>query len=53
MVRISPPEFKNATPNEHIMQEHYKNVTVHISGVNRIVYKDNHIIQNPHAHANC
>ena len=48
---MSPTEFKIASPNEHITQEHYKNVTVHASEVNRIVYKDNNIIQNPHAHA--
>ena len=52
IVRISPTEFKIASPNEHITQEHYKNVTVHISGVNRIAYKDT-IMQNPHAHAGC
>ena len=54
MVRMSPTEFKNASPNEDITQR--RNVTVHISEVNRIVYKDNNItckIQNPHAHADC
>ena len=37
MVRISPTEFKIASSNEHITQEHDKNVTVHISEVNRLV----------------
>ena len=37
MVRISPTEFKIASPNEHITHVHYRNVTVDISGVNKIV----------------